>query len=188
VEKAGTPADVVAAYLGAVEQQPVINFRPAHSDASFCSAGLYGPDAQPTTSFDANNPILMKCSFVVREAITGLEVSFSVFNFKGQQIFYSTISMADPAISVEAPGTYDIAAQIPARLLLPGRYFIDLALHTPNTQFYDNREQSLCFQIIGAPSGYHGFASEDLGHVYADVKWRKNEERRSEASMRDALS
>jgi len=84
--------------------------------------------------------------------------------------------MAKPAVSVESAGTHHIAALIPSRLLLPGRYFINLALHIPNAHLYDFREQALGFQIVGTPGGYHGFPSEELGHVYADVKWRRSEE------------
>ena len=177
IEKSGPTADVVAAYLGSAEQQdPVVNFKPVKRDATFQSAGLYDPDGRPTVSFNANMSILIKCSFAVSRTIAGLQVCFSVFNFKGEQIFYSTISMAKPAISVDAPGVHDIAALIPSRLLLPGRYFLTLALHTPNTQLYDRRDQALCFQILGTVDGYHGFSSEQLGHVYADVKWRRGNE------------
>jgi lipopolysaccharide transport system ATP-binding protein len=184
VEKSGSTPDVVAAYLGAEEEQdPVIDFKPVRSEASFRFAGLYGPGGEPTISFSANTPILMKCSFNVGRAIAGLQVAFSVFNFKGEQIFYSSISMANPAISVEAPGTHDITALIPSRLLLPGRYFLNLALHTPNTALYDSREQALCFKIIGTADGYHGLPSEELGHVYANVKWRV-----TPASSSDAAS
>jgi lipopolysaccharide transport system ATP-binding protein len=177
IEKSGPTEDVVAAYLGAAEQQdPIVDFKPVNSDATFQSAGLYDPAGRPTVSFNANMSILIKCSFAVSRTIAGLQVCFSVFNFKGEQIFYSTISMADPAISVEAPGVHNITALIPSRLLLPGRYFVTLALHTPNTQLYDRRDQALCFQILGTADGYHGFSSEELGHVYADVKWRRSKE------------
>jgi len=177
IEKSGNTAEVVAVYLGAGQQQaPVINFKPGGSEASFQVAGLYGPENRPMTSFNANTPVLMKCSFLVRRAVPGLQVSFSVFNFKGEQIFYSTNSMANPAVSVESAGTHHIAALIPSRLLLPGRYFINLALHIPNAHLYDFREQALGFQIVGTPGGYHGFPSEELGHVYADVKWRRSDE------------
>jgi lipopolysaccharide transport system ATP-binding protein len=178
IEKSGNTADVVASYLGSAQQQaPVIDFKPTTSAAGFRSAGLYGPEGRATTAFDANTPVQLKCSFLVQRAIAGLQVSFSVFNFKGEQIFYSTSSMASPAISVEQPGIHDISATIPSQLLLPGRYFINLALHVPNTHLYDRREQSLCFQIIGLPGGYHGFPSEELGHVYANVNWQKGRER-----------
>ena len=177
IEKSGPTDDVVAAYLGSAEQQdPVVAFKPVKHDATFRSAGLYDPDGRATVSFNANMSILIKCSFAVSRTIAGLQVCFSVFNFKGEQIFYSTISMAKPAISVDAPGVHDIAALIPSRLLLPGRYFVTLALHTPNTQLYDRRDQALWFQILGTVDGYHGFSSEQLGHVYADVKWRRGNE------------
>src|SRR5205807_7138349 len=113
-----------------------------NSEASFRFAGLYSADGRATTSFSTSAPVLMKCSFSVRRRIEGLQLSFSVFNFKGERIFYSTTSMANPAISVEAPGEHNITAQIPARLLLPGSYFINLVLHTPKTHLYDLRKQA----------------------------------------------
>jgi len=91
--------------------------------------------------------------------------------------------MAQPAISVESAGTHHVSAMIPARLLLPGRYFINLALHIPNVHLYDRRDQALGFQIVGMPGGYQGFPTEELGQVYADVKWEKTAETRTQVSQ-----
>src|SRR6267142_675635 len=184
IELSGNTAEVVAAYLGAGQQQPpVVYFKAAGSEASFQVAGLHGPEGEPSTSFSANTPVLMKCSFTLQRSIPGLQVSFSVFNFKGEEVFYSTNSMAEPAISVESAGTHHVSAMIPARLLLPGRYFINLALHIPNVHLYDRRDQALGFQIVGMPGGYQGFPTEELGQVYADVKWEKTAETRTEVSQ-----
>jgi lipopolysaccharide transport system ATP-binding protein len=177
IELAGNTAEVVAAYLGAGQQQESeVHFRAASSEASFQFAGLYGPEGRPSTSFSSDAPVLMKCSFALQRSIPGLQVSFSVFNFKGEEIFYSTNSMAEPAISVDSAGTHHVSALIPSRLLLPGRYLINLALHIPNVHLYDRRDQALGFQIVGMPGGYHGFPSEELGQIYADVKWKKTAE------------
>jgi lipopolysaccharide transport system ATP-binding protein len=177
IELSGNTAEVVAAYLGGGQQQaPVVNFRAVGSEASFEVAGLYEPEGRPSTSFSSNAPVLLKCSFALQRTIPGLQISFSVFNFKGEQVFYSTNSMAEPAISVESAGTHHVSAMIPARLLLPGRYFINLALHIPHVHLYDSREQALGFQIVGTPGGYHGFPSEELGQIYADVKWHRSED------------
>jgi len=184
IELSGNTAEVVAAYLGAGQQQPpVVYFKPAGSEASFQVAGLHGPEGEPSTSFSANAPVLMKCSFTLQRSIPGLQVSFSVFNFKGEEVFYSTNSMAQPAISVQSAGTHHVSAMIPARLLLPGRYFINLALHIPNVHLYDRRDQALGFQIVGMPGGYQGFPTEELGQVYADVKWEKTAETRTQVSQ-----
>src|SRR5205807_5988704 len=138
-----------AAYLGGEQDQaPEINFPPIDSDASFYFAGLYNPQGETTNSFSATEPIALKCAFRVSREIEGLQFSFSVFNFKGDRIFYSPISMAKPPISVQAAGEHNITALIPARLLLPGRYFISLALHTPKTKLYDLRKQALSFRIV----------------------------------------
>ena len=190
IQKSGDTADVVAAYLGTEQQQvPLVDFRPINSEASFRFAGLYGAGGRATTSFSASTPVLMKCSLSVRRRIRGLQLSFSVFNFKNERIFYSTTSMANPAVSVEAPGKHHIAALIPARLLLPGRYSINLALHTPKTLLYDLRKQALSFRIVAtAGDGYDGFAGDELGHVYADVKWHRTDEEHAPASARDAAT
>jgi len=184
IELAGNTAEVVAAYLGAGQQQPpVVNFKAIGSEATFQVAGLYGPEGRPSTSFSSNAPVLVKCSFALQRSIPGLQVSFSVFNFKGEEIFYSTNSMAEPAISVESAGTHHLSAMIPSRLLLPGRYFINLALHIPNVHLYDRRDQALGFQIVGMPGGYQGFPSEELGQIYADVKWNKTAEAGTQFSL-----
>jgi lipopolysaccharide transport system ATP-binding protein len=175
IEKSGNTADVVAVYLGGEQQQtPVIEFPPRDTEATLRSAGLYGPDDQARASFSSSEPVLLKCAFKVQRRIKGLQLSFEVLNFKREQIFYSTLSMADPPILVEAPGEYNIAAAIPRRLLLPGRYFINLALHTPKTKLYDRRLQALGFTIVATVTdSFDGFAGDDLGYVYADVKWRR---------------
>jgi lipopolysaccharide transport system ATP-binding protein len=175
IAKTGNAADVVAQYLGGEQEQaPEINLPSIESEASFRFAGLYGPKGQPTTSFSASEPVLLKCSFAVQREVEGLQLSFSVFNFKGDRIFYSPVSMANPPISVETPGEHHLAALIPARLLLPGRYSITLALHTPKTKLYDIRRQALSFRIVATVADrYDGFAADELGQVHADVKWQR---------------
>ena len=173
VAKSGDTEDVVAAYLGSEQQQaPVIEFQPMESDATFHSAGLYGPNGKATTSFDVNAPILVKCKFTLRRAVEGLQFAFAVLNFKRERIFYSTPSTARPRISIDTEGEHSIEAVIPSHFLLPGQYFINFALHTPKTRLYDFREQALCFRISTPADADHGYKSDELGHVYADVKWQ----------------
>ncbi len=166
---------MVSAYLGGEQdQRPEINFAPVESEAGLQSTGLYNSKSQATTTFSAIEPILIKCSFKVRREIEGLQLSFAVLNFKHERVFYSTISMADPPISVEAAGDHNILARIPGHLLLPGRYSVTIALHTPKTKLYDIRRQALNFRIIPTMADrYDGFSGDDLGQVYADVKWQK---------------
>jgi lipopolysaccharide transport system ATP-binding protein len=186
ISKSGNAADVVGAYLSREQDQaPVIDFAAIDSDASFRSAGLYGPNDAAAGSFSASDAIQLKCAINVRREIEGLQLAFAVFNFKGDRIFYSSVSMADPPISVEMPGEHRLTALIPSRLLLPGHYFITLVLHTPKTKLYDVRRQALSFRIVAnVADRYDGFSGEELGHVYANVKWRKDEMHAS--SVREA--
>lgn len=177
IAKSGETADVVAEYLGGErDQAPEIHFPSIDSAAKLCFAGLYGPEGQPTTSFTANEPILLKCAFELQREIEGLQFAFAVLNFKHERLFYSTVSMADPPLSVESAGNHTVTALIPARLLLPGQYFITLALHTPKTKLYDLRKQALGFRIVATMADrFDGFAGDELGQIFADVKWQRIE-------------
>ena len=180
ITKSGDTSGVVAAYLGGEQEPqhaPVVHFPQKDGDAVLGFAGLYGPRGQTTTSFSTSEPVLLKCLFNVHRRIPGLQLSFDVFNFKGDHVFYSTISMAEPAISIETPGEHKIAALIPGRLLLPGSYSITLALHTPRTKLYDRRRQALTFGIVATMADrFDGFSGDDLGQIYADVKWQRVDE------------
>ena len=80
-------------------------------------------------------------------------------------------------MSVESAGKYTLTASIPGRLLLPGHYFVTLALHTPKTKLYDVRRETLSFRIIANMADrYDGFSGDDLGQIYADVKWQRADE------------
>src|SRR4029077_10225488 len=134
------------------------------SDAVLRFAGLYSPKGRATTSFSVTESILLKSSFDVRREIEGLQFSFAVLNFKHERVFYSTVSMADPPLSVESAGEHTLTASIPARLLLPGHYFITLALHTPKTKLYDARREALSFRIVPTVTDrYDGFSGDELG-------------------------
>src|SRR5205085_10751539 len=136
--------DVVASYLGGEQDQAAeISFAKIDNATSLQTAGLYNDEGQATTSFNTTEPIALRCAFRVEREVEGLQFSFSVFNFKGDRIFYSPVSMAKPAIAIDRAGEYKLEALIPARLLLPGRYSITLALHTPKTKLYDLRKQAL---------------------------------------------
>jgi lipopolysaccharide transport system ATP-binding protein len=180
IVKSGDTSGVVAAYLGGEQEPqyaPVVHFPQKDGDAVLGFAGLYGPKGQTTTSFSTSEPVLLKCLFNVHRRIPGLQLSFDVFNFKGDHVFYSTTSMAEPAISIETPGEHKIAALIPGRLLLPGSYSITLALHTPRTKLYDRRRQALTFRIVATMADrFDGFSGDDLGQIYADVKWQRVDE------------
>jgi len=192
IAKSGDTADVIAAYLGGEQgsqHAPVANFPPKQGDATIRFAGLYGPEGRASASFSTSEAVLLKCFFNVQRRIPGLRLSFDVFNFKGDLVFYSTISMAEPAISIEAPGEYRIAALIPGRLLLPGSYSITLALHTPKTKLYDRRRQALTFRIVGTMADkFDGFSGDDLGQVYANVKWQRVDEPDIESPVGNSVS
>src|SRR5438067_481361 len=185
IAKIGDAADVVAAYLGGEQDQaPEINFPPIDSDASFRFAGLYNPLGEAVNAFSATEPIALRCAFRVSREIEGLQFSFSVFNFKGDRIFYSPISMAKPAIPVHRTGEHHVEAVIPGRLLLPGRYSISLALHTPKTKLYDLRKQALSFRIVATMADrFDGFSGDELGQIFADVKWRRTDHEDRQSSQ-----
>ena len=176
-EALGATADVVARYLAADRTRAtIVEFESGVGVALFDSATLYDADGHPALCFRMGEPIALKCRFHVERHLRGLEIAFSVLNFKRELLFYSSNAMARPEVSVETAGTHEITAVIPATLMLPGRYSVNLALHRPNVETYDFREQVLGFEVISADAQYQGFPRDALGQVHADVTWRKGPE------------
>jgi len=170
----GKTVDIVAQYLGAdMGSSAAVEFEEGSGDAYLRSASLSNGDGDPAMCFTIADSVTLRSQFVVRKTQPGLEIAFAVFNFKGERIFYSSSVTGDDPASIEITGTHAIAATIPSRLLLPGRYYINIALHRPNVQMYDYREHVLSFEIIQTGE-YSGFPASALGFVHVDVKWRKD--------------
>ena len=170
----GETMAVVSQYLGA--DQPIaagVTFGPTNAAAHFRFARVRDAAGRTEGFIDMASPITVTAEFAVRSHLAGLEVALAVLNFKGERLFYSSNADAVPWISVEAAGTYRVSATIPAHLLLPGRYHVNLALHRPNAMLFDLREQALSFEVIKTAADHHGFPSSSLGVVNVDVAWRQ---------------
>ena len=77
-----------------------------------------------------------------------------------------------PSVSLEATGNHLLTATIPRSLLLPGRYFVNLALHRPNMEMYDLRERVISFEVSANGFDYFSFAPHTLGQFHANVHWQ----------------
>lgn len=170
----GTPDEVIRAYLGkGFHEASVRAIQVPESDAYFNELAMYDFENNLCTRFDVRQPITVLMKLTLERRIEGMEVGISVHDDWGVRVFYSSNTRDDPGTSVEAAGNHMIAAQIPGRLLPPGRYYISATLHRPNMQSYDQREQVLTFDIEETGSGLHQYLGADLGYVLVDLKWEK---------------
>jgi lipopolysaccharide transport system ATP-binding protein len=166
--------DVVAQYLDTDSaSMSSVEFVAGSSEAYFHSAGLYDSEGRLGTCFSMMDNLTLKCRFQVQQSLPDLEVAFSVRNFRGERIFCSPNIIGEQPLSIETAGIHTVAAIIPSRLLLPGRYFIDIALHRPNLQLYDYRERALSFEVIQPSGRYSNFPSSAFGYVHAEVIWHR---------------
>ncbi|HKQ03915.1 MAG TPA: ABC transporter ATP-binding protein [Blastocatellia bacterium] len=165
-------ANVIACYLDAANTtKATIDLKEKSTEAYFCSAKLCNENGNISLCFQMSERVILMCHFQVRAPQPGLEVALAVLNSKRERIFYSSNKMAEVPISIESAGNYAITASIPSQLLLPGRYFINLALHRPNVQLFDYQENILSFEVIQTEGEISGFPVSSLGYVYANVIW-----------------
>lgn len=173
VALAETPG-VVARYLSADRAlTSMIELDSRDMDAQFRYAQLSDAEDRLVSQVTTKDTVTVRCTFAVKRYIPGLEVALSVLNFKGERLFYSSSEVTQSAHSGECDNAYRVNAILPSNLFLPGRYFVNLALHRPNITLYELLEQALSFDVIALPGEYQGFSGADLGIVKANIEWQK---------------
>ncbi len=172
----GTANEVVDAYFKATSARsgtatPTVVLQPRDRDASFTRAELHGTNGAPRRKFRTDEPVCVVLSFSLKRAIPGLHVSVAVRNARGEKLFYTSNRYATPPAVVEEPGDYALCATIPAQILLPGTYSLNLGLALPNRQLFDFQADAITFEITTEGWERNDYRPEDLGGLLIPVSW-----------------
>jgi hypothetical protein len=97
-----------------------------------------------------------------------LELSFSVFDYNGRKVFFSTLKR--PWINGNSSRMYLAQIQIPARFLAPGTYSI-----SANVTMYDKVTDLTTFTIVADNPDHYRFGNSDIGVVTVDLEWTVEE-------------
>jgi lipopolysaccharide transport system ATP-binding protein len=173
IAEGATPM-VVGLYLsGDITDTPVRDLPAIDSAASFTRVELSGEDRQAACCFNFHESVTLRIHISLRRSIPGIEAELAVLNANGERLFHSSSMMGGPSVSLEAAGNHVLTATIPRSLLLPGRYFVNLALHRPNMEMYDLRDRVISFEVSTNGFDYFSFAPHTLGQFYANVHWQQ---------------
>lgn len=173
IAEGATPM-VVGMYLsGDITDTPVRELAAIDSTASFTRVELSREDGEAACCFSFHESVTLRIHLTLRRPIPGIEAELAVLNANGERLFHSSSMMAGPSISLEAAGNYLLTATIPRSLLLPGRYFVNLALHRPHMEMYDLRDRVISFEVSTNGFDYFAFAPHTLGQFYANVHWQQ---------------
>jgi lipopolysaccharide transport system ATP-binding protein len=175
VMMSGAADTVVARYLahGAGNAPQVELARPAddRKAMSFVGLQLHTEDGTPTVSFDVRGSIVLEMDYVVRHTVPQVEVGIRVETHTGTVVFTTQQSEKIDRSQRLETGLYRAVVTIPAHFLAPNHYVLTLAIHVPNVEMIDLREQVAAFSVEETGSQMAIYKG-NYGVVFAPTDWQ----------------
>ncbi|GIV76545.1 MAG: ABC transporter ATP-binding protein [Litorilinea sp.] len=141
-------------------------------EAYFNRIAVIAHNGRPGGRVESSKPFYVELEYTICRPLTGLEVSFGVFNEQGVRVFTCYKSAGDPRHQdYFAPGRYRSRVEIPDSFLMPGRYTITAGLHQPNVRLFDRKDHIVGFQLIDSGSHVTRFVGSDGGQVIVSFSW-----------------
>jgi lipopolysaccharide transport system ATP-binding protein len=171
----GHSEEVVSKYLSTISEYgkgEVLFEEELHSDAYFTRVAILDGYGRPTQVIPVTSSFQILFEYDVLGRISGLEVSFSLFDRNGAKIFYSGTSKSKSIVGQDyEPGHYIAAATIPSEFLAPGVYTITAGLHQPNVCLFDRRDHVIQFRVVEAGSPDYRYHGQDIGSILVRLNW-----------------
>ncbi len=173
-----TPHVAINTYLNNnANEHPVLALKPQETEAYFTSIGTLSSDDTAKSTFAVTEPIKVWIGFEQKRNVSGLQLGVAVLNYKSERVFYSSNAYNEPPVIFDDQlGEQFVSVQIPAKLLPPGHYALNIALHRPNISMFDYREHVISFDVEETGSGREEFYGQDIGYVLVDLKWKHESE------------
>ena len=174
VMMSGEANSVVSRYLahGAGSAPQVEMERPGdeRKAISFVGLQLRTEDGTPTISFDVRAPIVLELDYVVRLPVPQAEVGIRVETHTGTVVFTTQQSEKFDRSRPLDPGSYRATVTVPGHFLAPNHYVLTLAIHVPNVEIVDLREQVASFTVEETGSQMAVYKG-NYGVVFAPTEW-----------------
>lgn len=120
-------------------------------------------------AIEIRESISLKLEVVLRESIHNLRGAFYFRNASGEIVFFSDITDHDDSVKLTKQSRYKLKADIPAPLLVPGRYTVTAGL-SDDTGSLDHCPGAVTFEISDLSSR----RTERPGYIYIPLKWSLN--------------
>jgi len=150
----GLMEDAVKYYLQGlkVEKGRVEYSQSDGSSLQFKSIGLLDESGKPGEVFSLSSAIRVIVEYEISEPLTGAQILCHLWTPSGTHVLATgDVDFAPNLLGTRVPGRYRAEIVIPANLLAPGQYMLQLACGIPNAELIAVRDGPI-FEVIAARS------------------------------------
>ena len=168
----GSTQTAIGQYLGGGETDDNAQFVNEKPKAESDILRIKIVDNADTTcnNFEFDQPI--KIVFDLKVAGKHLDAYFGirVRDQLERNIFTSEVQINS---LINKEGVHQLSVEIPEKILVPNKYFLNFALHKPNIELIKLLESPVQFVIQETGTGFFNYNGADYGCVLVDCKWNK---------------
>jgi lipopolysaccharide transport system ATP-binding protein len=139
--------------------------------AVFTSITILNAQQEPANRLLVDETFTIVLGYDVKQHINFLEVSVAFYDARTSVKVFQTSQSSKVPSSKYNTGIYCSSVSIPEMFLAPGNYYVEIALHTPNTTMYDHYREVISFQVIEGGSDQYMYMNADIGSVLVDFDW-----------------
>ncbi len=175
VAMTGTPADVIANYLSVSETEGLsVRFEcpaPSTKLVTFSRCWVETESGAPALDVAVTKSFRVCIEVIAERRVADVEVSVRFTNALGHMVFTSNYADAIGMEPVLHVGQNRFYIAIPAEFLAAGNYILTLALHRPNVEILEMRENVLVIPIQETGSHMARYGDNHFGSILVKFPW-----------------
>lgn len=177
VAMVGTADDVIAKYLSVGDAGPLsVHFAsPARSTkfVTFSKCWVETESGALTSDVAVTKPFCVCVEVIAERRVTDVEISIRFTNALGHVVFttsYADATLTEPDLHA---GKNQFFIKIPGEFLAAGNYFLTLALHRPNVDVLEIRENVFAIPIQETGSHMARYGNNHFGSIIVKFPWNR---------------
>src|SRR5690606_23494737 len=135
---------------------------PASDRDYFISAiSLSDSNERPANDFKHNENYHISVTVNCRGKISDVLLGIMIFDTRGKRLTTMQLPVSE---KVDAGKARNFTAVVPGGVLTPNEYLVSAALHIPNLEVFDEKQNALSFKIVDNGSEFYKY-SGDIGYI-----------------------
>lgn len=173
IEQTGSIQTIIGSYFNqsdaADENQTEYIYTPDPSrDLCITKIQLMNQQYQATKSFAHDEAVILSITVERRTALKDVILGLYFTDMSDKRIFTVQLPLSD---KFELGNTRTFKLTIPHTTFIPNTYRFSVALHIPNIQLVDEKQNAGKFEIYDNGSDLYRYAGTDVGLVFVNCKW-----------------
>jgi lipopolysaccharide transport system ATP-binding protein len=171
----GKTEDIIASYMKIIEKKEtrsrsIALIEKQNKEMYISEVQTINDEGFITSVFKHYDIILLKIQGFILKCFPDIMLGFTITDCHGRRITSSQVILDLSNLSVNG-NSFVANVVFPKKFLVPGQYFITVALHIPMVQMFDYEANICNFTIVDAGSEFSMYEGTDYGCVYVDCKW-----------------